>query len=214
LKLQRTTWILVAIAAILGSAVYLGEIRGRAWREAAQARQRRVFDVAAEAIEQITIEPREGDVLHFERSAEEPAAWELTEPVAGRANEAAIAFLLDQLVDAQQEGAFAIQRRDRADYGFDEPAASLEIRVAARDEPYELVLGRTNFDERLVYALVNPPAASADELQVVLLPIDLKYAVERKLNEWLQESDADTADDPEADEPDAADLDAGTDADN
>ncbi len=185
-KLQRTTWILVTVALVLSTAVYLGEIRGREWREAARVRRQQLFDFPAEAVEAIAIQRRDQETLTFQRSPTELRTWDMAKPVVGTANDPALSFLLNQLVSGQQQQAFTIQRRDRPEYGLLPPAATVTITVADRPQPHTLILGRPNFEEQLVYALVDPPQEADAELEVVLVPIDLQYAVERELNEWLQ----------------------------
>ncbi len=203
MKLQRTTWILAGLALALGSAVYFGDIRGRQWREAAQTRQQQIVRVAADEIAAIAIE-RDDDAFIFERNAAaDPStgtpAWEMVEPLQGPASDPALSFLVNQLVDGQQQQVFRINRSEREEYGLAEPTATLTVTVADRAAPHQILLGRPNFEDKLVYALIDPDsAADAGQLEVALVPIELQYAVERELNEWLSspedsDSDADPA---------------------
>jgi hypothetical protein len=47
-----------------------------------------------------------------------------------------------------------------------------------------LVLGQENFDRKFIYARVNPDKDEKKSIEIILIPIDFKYAVERELEDW------------------------------
>ncbi|NJL01665.1 MAG: hypothetical protein HC838_16765 [Spirulinaceae cyanobacterium RM2_2_10] len=216
MKLSRVTWIWIVLALILSSVVYIGEVLGRQRREAAQAIQQQLFDFPADAIETIAIEYRDRDPLAFEQvesesaseSESETLAWQMTEPLRSPASDPAMSFLVNLLVEGEQQQAFRIDPDDLATYELAEPFATLTITTREQPAPYRVALGRTNFEGQLIYAQVDSPATDeTGELEVVLVPIDLQYAVERELNEWLAAPDV-------APEVDDAEATSGNDDDN
>lgn len=187
MKLQRTTWILLATALVLGGFVYFSEIQGTERREAARERQQKIFQLTEEQIEGLTI-ARSPQTLQFDRTGKEQQPWQMKRPEDVPANDASVAFLLDLLAEGKRDRAFTISSNQLAEYGLDKPLATVTVRVKDRDRPHKLILGKPNFDEKFLYAIVDPPSETEKELEVVLVPIDFKYAVERDLPEWKQKS--------------------------
>ncbi|MCW6035496.1 DUF4340 domain-containing protein [Spirulina subsalsa FACHB-351] len=185
MKLQRTTWGLLMAALVLGGGVYFYEMIVRSYQTEVVARQRKVIDLKEQDIQEITIE-KEGRTLQFERVEAETYNWRMVKPQEEIANDAAIAFLTNLLVEKERDRMFLIAAEEKDTYGLEEPFATLTLKVAGED--HTLILGRPNFDQKWVYAQINPPSETPEELEVTLIPIEFRYAVERDLNEWRRSS--------------------------
>lgn len=48
-------------------------------------------------------------------------------------------------------------------------------------------MGKPNFNRNFLYALVDPPANTNQDLSVLLIPIDFQNAVDRPLSEWKRD---------------------------
>jgi Domain of unknown function (DUF4340) len=188
MKLQRTTWILLAIALGLGGFVYLSEIQGASKREAAREQQQKIFSLAEDRVESLTIE-RPTQTLQFERTGKEEQPWQMKRPEDVPASEASVAFLLNLLVEGNRDRAIAISSNQLEEYGLAQPFATITVRVKDREQPHKIILGKPNFDEKFLYARVDPSSQTEKTLEMVLVPIDFKYAIERDLQEWKQGSE-------------------------
>jgi hypothetical protein len=111
--------------------------------------------------------------------------WQMTQPQKVLANKAAIAFLLNTLTTGQSQAAFAMQPSQQAEFGFDKPLATIEVKLATQTS-HRLILGKPNFNRSGIYAQIDPPAQPGKETIVRLAPIDLESAVTRSLPEWQE----------------------------
>ena len=189
MKLQKTTWGLVITALFLTAFVYLYEVVGKSQQEVKAAKQRQIFDFTKEDISGFTIE-REEETLEFTKSDRETSSWEMEEPEDSPASDPAVSFLLDLLVDGERDRLILAPSEELEEYGLEKPLATVAIDLKNRSEPHVLVLGGENFDQKFIYARVNPDEEEKEELEIILVPIDFKYAIERELEEW-QASESD-----------------------
>ena len=51
-------------------------------------------------------------------------------------------------------------------------------------ETHELILGKTDFNEQFLYAQADPPSETEQELEIMLVPKNFQYAVEREFEDW------------------------------
>lgn len=109
---------------------------------------------------------------------EDSANWEDAEP----ANEAYVSFLLTVLANAEGDRAIATTPDSLAEYGLDNPLARLTL-TRENGDVHELLVGSEDFTGSLVYVLVNSPNPT-EELQVLLLPTNIRNAVDRPLEDW------------------------------
>lgn len=174
MKLQKSTWFLLAIALVLSGVVYVNEIEERS-----EAAAEELFDFEEEEVQGLVIEQPE-QTLEFERR--DTNAWQMKQPQDVPASDASVSFLLNLLVQGESDRSFTIAPEERQEYGLDTPQAEIQVRL--ENEQHEIVLGNPSFDNRSVYAQIDP--ANQDEVTVFLVPIDFQYAVERELNEWQQ----------------------------
>ena len=177
--LQKSTWALLATALVLSGVVYVYEFESS--REAVETQQQQLFDFQEEDIQAITIQ--KPTPIRFERSGKEPFPWQM-QPQNVPANDAAVSFLLDLLVQGNSDRSFTISPNQKSEYGLEQPSARIQIELKNK-EKHELILGNTNFDNQFIYAQVDPSSQN-DQLTVNLVSINFQYAVDRELEEWKQ----------------------------
>lgn len=180
MKIQRTTGLMVVSAIALAGVVYLGLEQER--EEAAQpaGEQPAVFAFAESDVEALEVDgPYE--TVRFTR-ADADSEWQMRAPEESVASDPAIAFLLDLLGQEGAEEAFTVPADELATYGLDDPAATITVQLDS-GEARVLQLGDRSFDEAGVYALSDPPE-TAETYNVLLIPIEFWYAVDRQLAAW------------------------------
>ena len=177
--MQRTTWVLVAIALALGGGVYVYEFQ-QPQREATEAK---IFEFEESAIQALTIIQPE-QTLRFERTNSELQPWQMKQPEAVPASDAAVSFLLNLLVKGKSDRTFTISPAQKSEYGLANPLA--EIEVTLKDQQHKLILGKPSFDNKFIYAQVDSADQNEEDLTISLVPIEFQYAVERELSEWQQ----------------------------
>lgn len=111
--------------------------------------------------------------------------WQLSVPLQVPAAESSVAFLTNLLATGQRQQTLNIRRDRLAEFGLDNPAATITITLQDQTQ-HRLVLGKPTFDRTLLYALIDPDK-DANELAVSLVSLQLMNAVDRDLKEWLAE---------------------------
>jgi hypothetical protein len=193
MKLQRTTLILILLALGLGGFVYFYEIQGAAQREAAQAKQNKIFSFEEDQIQSLIVRSQE-TTLRFERADGKAAdksklsRWQMKEPSDEPASDAVVSYLLDLLAKGKSDRTLSVPANQIQEYGLDKPLATVEVSLK-NQQNYKLVLGKPNFNRSFYYAQANPPAIAPQKLDVLLVPIDFENAVKRPLSEWKQVKD-------------------------
>ncbi|NES85221.1 MAG: DUF4340 domain-containing protein [Moorea sp. SIO2B7] len=187
MKLQKTTWILLVIALALGGFVYFYEIQGKAKREAIQAKEKQIFDFDKEEIKSFKIE-KKYQTLEFEQTDSETKPWQMKQPEDVQASDAAVSFLVNLLVKGKSDRSFTISSKQKQKYGLEQPIATVKINLK-NEEKHELILGNPNFDNKFIYAQVDPSSQTDEEIKVFLVPIELKYGVEKEIEEWKQKEE-------------------------
>ncbi|MGP1386217.1 MAG: DUF4340 domain-containing protein [Thainema sp.] len=192
MKLQRSTWTLLGIAVILGGYVLATEL-SRSQSDSstlATAGDQDLFRFEEDDVQSFTVVTEE-QTLAFEKDDE--GVWQMTSPVAKRANDATVAFLLSQLATGRASSPTETTAEQLAEYGLAEPFAKIDVKLA-NDDSHTLWLGDVNFSGESRYAIADPdpaltttadtePAANT-EATVILVPNVFASAVERPLEEW------------------------------
>jgi len=204
MKFQRSTVILVAIAVLFTQARQSGGNRPTTAQGDAETSP--VFDFEEEDVVYLRIETAAQTVV-FEKDAE--GFWQMIEPEAHPAEEAAIAFLLSRLVTDGLRQTTTIEAANQAEFGLDEPFATVELTLAD-DTTHTLILGDPDFSGQNYYALVDPEnfplVEDAGEVEVAIVTENIFNGVDRPLEEWQAVSE--TAPDPVPATPtDGADTD-------
>jgi hypothetical protein len=184
MKLQKSTLILLVTALLGASFIYVYEIKGKEKSAKIAEESQKIFNFTEAEIKSLQIE-RKSETLIFEATKDELLPWTMIKPDQVKASEAAVSYLITPLVGGKSKGTFSINANQKADYGLDQPIAKLMITLD-HGETHQLILGKTNFDEKLVYAVIDPLDLNASTLDVKLVPISLKYALERPLAEWKE----------------------------
>ncbi|MGB0564649.1 MAG: DUF4340 domain-containing protein [Spirulinaceae cyanobacterium] len=210
MKLQRTTLALLISAIALSGIVYVVEATYQTRRSQQARQQKQIFAFGIEEITGLTIAVDE-ELLVFERDRSQPETeqWQMKAPETGTADPATIEFLTDLLVEGERERTFLIDAEDRETYGLEEPFATITIELADADEPEVLQLGGPNFDNKLLYAQLNPETQPETDQTIVVVPIELQYAVEREIPEWLTLAEQEEESDREAGEIEEDDTEEG-----
>ena len=184
MKLQKSTLVLVFSALILGSFVYFYEIQGKEKREEIQSQQKQIFDFSEEDIQKLTIDTSE-QTLEFERTENDKQPWQMKQPEDVPASDASVSFLLNLLVEEKSENNFRINAQESEEYGLDLPSATVKVQLK-NQETHQLILGKPDFEDKFIYAQVDPPQSTELEIEISLVSKDFQYAVERDLAEWKQ----------------------------
>lgn len=177
MKLQKSTWALLSTAVLLSGVVYIYEFESN---RAVQTQQQSLFDFQEEDIQAITLQNQQ---IRFERSGSEPFPWQL-QPQNVPANDAAVSFLLDLLVQGKSDRSLTISPDQKPEYGLGKPLTTIQVELK-NGRKHKLILGKPNFNNQFIYAQIDP-ANQADSLTIDLLSINFQYAVDRELEEWKQ----------------------------
>lgn len=182
MKLQKTTWSLVAAAILLGGFVYFYEIRGNSQREETLEEQDKIFSFQADEIQLLTVKTKR-QTLQFERTKEPNKVWQIKQPEDIPANDVVVSFLINLIVYGKSDRVFTIPLEQRRDYGLDKPAAIIEIQLK-NQQTHQLVLGNLDFKGEFIYAQIDPPAPTDKEIKVSLVSQDFLPAVNKQLEAW------------------------------
>lgn len=187
MKLKKTTWILVGITFILGSAIALNEWEFAPKREELQEQQKQLFNFTEEAIQVIKIEVGEQNI-QIKRAKDKDYTWQMEKPEKVPAEDGIVAFLSDLLVDGESESTLDIENRELKEYGLDKPFATIEVELE-EGKKHQIILGNLDFSEKLVYALKDYDEEKKAEAKLLLVPLNFKNAVDRDLAEWKRKEE-------------------------
>lgn len=189
MKLQRTTLFLLFTAIVLGGVVYFAETQEAKQREVAKITKQPIFGFKEDQIQALTIYQDE-ETLEFERATGKDTGWRLKTPKDVPASNAAVAFLLNLLVEGKSDRSFLIKPAQLPEYGLDKPLAVISIKLK-NQQSHQLILGKPDFNRSSLYAQVDPSVQLPNSWNVFLVPIDFEYAVNRPLSEWQSKSESD-----------------------
>ena len=189
MKLQKNTFVLIAVALSMIGFVSVYEMQVSPKQEAAKEEKQKIFTFKSDRIQFFTIKTPE-NIFTFERVYAVKggkSSWEMKVPAQAHANQASVDFLLDRLGTGKSDRTINITPSQLAEFGLDKPQATVTVKLD-NQETHRLVLGKTDFSGRFLYARANPgeapPQNSAENLPVLLVPFDFKNAVQRPLSEW------------------------------
>ncbi|MCT7981948.1 DUF4340 domain-containing protein [Laspinema sp. A4] len=106
-------------------------------------------------------------------------------PATYAANEAYVAFLLNEVVRGKSDRILSATPQQIRDYGLENPQATIDITLTT-GETYQLVVGNRDFTGSNLYAQVDPRRGTLTAQPVLLLSTNLENAVDRPLEEWIQ----------------------------
>ncbi|MEB3309363.1 MAG: DUF4340 domain-containing protein [Snowella sp.] len=183
MKLQKVTWILLAIAIMLGGglAVYESQ-RNPQQTEAAKFQQKRLFSFKADDIQSLTID-NAGQILKFYRGSDTKQTWKLDQPDPVEANDSAISFLINLLMDSQSDRAFSAPSEQLAEYGLSPAQKSIVVQLK-NGKTHQLIFGNPDFKGDFLYTLINPDKPLPSEVSIALVSRTFQELINRDPNEW------------------------------
>ncbi|MEH2434573.1 MAG: DUF4340 domain-containing protein [Nostoc sp.] len=188
MKLPKTTLILILLTLGLGSFVYFHEIRGATVREETKEQKQQIFSFREDDVQSLTVTTKKL-TLNLERNPESSNhKWLIKSPVSGPANDAIVSYLMDLLVKGNSERTLSTPAKDLKEFALDQPLATINITLKNR-QSHQLILGKSNFNGRFLYAQADPAAKPDGNINVLLVSTDFANAVNRELSEWKQPVD-------------------------
>lgn len=188
MKLTRSTWLLLLLAAILGALVYLDEIRREhpsRSKVAVETQQQKLFDFDLEAIQRIVIQ-RSPATLELVKNSDKSATFSLKQPEEFLVNEGVMAFLLNLIEQGTSDRQIAVSPAQLAQYGLEPPVATITIELK-NQQTHQILLGKATINPEVIYAQINPTQDSSPT-EVLLVSKNWHYAIERDLQEWQRKS--------------------------
>ncbi|AFY38951.1 hypothetical protein Lepto7376_2680 [[Leptolyngbya] sp. PCC 7376] len=176
--LQRRTLILLVIAAVCGGfALAFGHFLSPSVTESVDFPP--LLSVAEMQLIGFTIFVQ-GETLDFERqSVSSDATWRMTTPQSAPVSRIKVQQLISLLTNHQSGKSFAVQAENLAEYGLDNPFASVVLRFN-NGSVHNLAFGHSNYDQSKVYVRVD------GNLEVRVLSLTFLEAIDRQLHEWLE----------------------------
>ncbi|MEH2405299.1 DUF4340 domain-containing protein [Nostoc sp.] len=188
MKLPRTTLILILLALGLGSFVYLYEIREATVREEINEQKQQIFSFAEDDVQSLTVKTKKL-TLNLERSSESSnPKWLIKSPILAPANDAIVSYLMDLLVKGKSDRTLSTPVKELREFALDQPQATINITLKNR-QSHQLILGKSNFNGRFLYAQTDSVAKPDGNINVLLVSTDFANAVNRDLSEWQQPVD-------------------------
>ncbi|MEH1887199.1 MULTISPECIES: DUF4340 domain-containing protein [unclassified Nostoc] len=188
MKLPRTTLILILLMLGLGAFVYFHEIRGATLREEVKEQKQKIFSFAADDVQSLTVKTKKL-TLNLERNPEPSnPKWVIKSPISGPANDAIVSYLMDLLVKGNSDRTLSTLAKDLGQFALDQPPATINITLKNR-QSHQLILGKSNFNGRFLYAQTDPATKPDGNINVLLVSTDFANAVNRDLSEWQQPVD-------------------------
>ncbi|MBE8966206.1 DUF4340 domain-containing protein [Nostocales cyanobacterium LEGE 12452] len=189
MKLPRTTLILILLALGLGGFVYFYEIRGATQREEIKEQKQKIFSFAEDDVQSLIIKTNK-ITLNLERNPESSSKpkWLIKSPVSDPANDAIVSYLMDLLVKGNSERTLSSPAKELGEFALDPPKATINITLKNR-QSHQLILGKSNFNGRFLYAQADPAIKPDGNTNVLLVSTDFANAVNRELSEWKQPVD-------------------------
>ncbi|RCJ41397.1 hypothetical protein A6769_00270 [Nostoc punctiforme NIES-2108] len=189
MKLPRTTLILILLALGLGGFVYFYEIRGATQRQEIKEQKQKIFSFGEDDVQSLTVKTNK-ITLNLERNPESSSnpKWLIKSPISGPANDAIVSYLMDLLVKGNSERTLSTPAKQLGEFALDPPQAIINITLKNR-KIHQLILGKSNFNGRLLYAQADPATKPDGNINVLLVSTDFANAVNRELSEWKQPVD-------------------------
>lgn len=191
MKLKATTIVLIVSTLGLGSFIYWVEIKGKSNQENIENVEEiltpKIFNFTEKDIKTLVIET-EGKTLKFQQTENKTKPWEMIKPEKAIASEPSLSFLTNLLVEGKKKQIFIVKKKELIEYGLDKPIAKILIKLNNEQEK-EIILGKSNFDNTLIYAQINPQAQDENSIEIILVSKSFQYAVTRDFNDWKKPSE-------------------------
>ncbi len=188
MKLQRTTLILILLALGLGGFVYFFEIRGETQRQESQANKLSIFDFAADDVRSLNINANNLNIIIERSTSPNPPKWLLKSPISSPASDASVSFLMDLLIKGTSDRIISVSSNQLNEFGLNPPVATIEVQLK-NQKTHRLILGKSNFNDRFLYAQTNSSHKPDGKTEVLLVSKEFVNAVSRELSEWQEKTD-------------------------
>lgn len=183
MKLQKTTLFLLGLALALGGFVYFNELKNQSELEVIQNKPAAIFNFQEEDIIKLIITTQK-QTLEFSRSEGKQFTWHMKQPKNVPANDGVVSFLLNLLVLGKSQRSFTVSADNLSQYGLQPPFAKIKIILRDRQE-YHLTLGKADFENKYLYASIEPQSNLQQTRQILLVSKNFQYAIsERTLQDW------------------------------
>lgn len=173
--MKKSTLIVVIVAVALGAFVYFYDSK-RAPKPVSEDTSKPAFSIKPEQISSLTIHHANVTVDLSKKGTE----WDLTQPVATRADQTEIGSIVSDLSDLRIERSFT-PTDSLSKYGLPDPAVKIEFREA-NGSPHEVQMGDKDFTNSAVYALID------GSKQVDMLSTSLLDEVEKPVSQLRDRS--------------------------
>ncbi len=194
MKFQKTPLILLFGALLLGGYVYFSELRKEP-PQATQTESKPIFVFKEAEVQAFTVKTAQ-QTLSFEqmpmsipsgqKGVGKTSSWQMVAPEKTTADQATVAFLLNLIATAKSDRTLLTPIARQAEFGLNPAIATIEVKLG-NQQTHRLLLGKPNFNRQFLYALADPIANSAQDLDVLQVPIDFQNAIDRPLSEWKQD---------------------------
>lgn len=188
MKLQRTTLILILLALGLAGFVSFYEFHLKTQQEEVKDKNQQIFSFESDDVQFLTIKTKNA-IINLERNknSEQPK-WLMTSPEQTPANDAIVSYLMDLLVKGKSNRTVSIPVNQVAEFGLEQPQATILI-VLKNQKTHQLILGKSDFNRRFLYAQVDAITKSNSNVDILLVSKDFENAVNREVSEWKQSAE-------------------------
>ncbi|EFA71738.1 conserved hypothetical protein [Raphidiopsis brookii D9] len=202
--MKHSTLVLVILALALGGFVYFDEIKRKSQseqvpqntqkqinqpnssHESNQPEKKQIFSFNTSDIQSITIKTQDYTLDLEQRTKSEPPNWLVKLPASTTpkpAQKAIVSYLTDLLTKGKSENIIPVPIDRLSEFGLDKPIAIVDVKLQDQKQ-HQLVLGKPNFNNTLLYAKVNYTDSNSQSIEVLLVSKDFANAVNRQLSEW------------------------------
>jgi len=191
MTIPKTTLILVLLALGLGGFVYFHEIRGKTQQEEVKANQQQIFAFAEDDVQSLTVKTKTYTLMLERNPQGSNPKWLLKSPVSEPANDAIVSYLMDLLVKGKSDAVggklriISTPANQLTEFGLAQPNATIDIKLK-NQKTHQLILGKSDFNNRFVYAQTDSATQPNGNINVLLVSTDFANAVNRELSEWKQ----------------------------
>lgn len=185
MKLQKTTLVLILLALGIGSFVYFYEIKGATQRKEVKEKEQQIFTFEAEDVQSLTVKTENLAIAIERGDKSSKTKWLIKSPTVTPVSDAVMSYLINTLVKGKIERTLSIPTNQLGEFGLDVPQATINVKLK-NQKTHQLVLGKSDFNHRFLYAQADPVTKTNGNTNVLLVSTDLQNAVNRKLSEWQE----------------------------
>lgn len=186
MKLKPTTIFLMILSFSLGIIVFVTQIWDKGFNLNPNESEEivdNIFPFTRKDINIIKLQIPDTEII-FKRE-NKSSSWKMIAPEKTEANDASIAFLLNLLPNAKKEVEISPTDSNLEEYSLSNSQKKISLTLN-NGKLYEITLGKSNFDDTRIYALVSFPPELESKSAIFLVSKSFQYALERDFSEWKQ----------------------------